>query len=241
MFEAGDGDIQFHDRHTRLKAPYLTSQAIFSDIPGFESLVLYLPLWHPNLDGASFLSRDQNHYLCTVTGAVWGVTGRTFDIIDDLISAGDVCKFEGVLSFTIFAWVKRGTTANTIIAKGSAADQYWLFCETNIVKFDRWIGGVLKSRTESTITLILDQWYLVCVVYDGTKASIYMSGALDKIGAADANSIGASTNPFRVGNRSDVTTSPWGGTIGDVLVYNRALTASEIQGIYQQTKWRYGL
>ncbi len=34
VFEAGDGDIQFHDRHTRLKAPYVTSSATFSDTPG---------------------------------------------------------------------------------------------------------------------------------------------------------------------------------------------------------------
>ncbi len=33
IFEAGDGDVQFHDRHTRLKAPYITSQAIFADAP----------------------------------------------------------------------------------------------------------------------------------------------------------------------------------------------------------------
>lgn len=34
MFVAGDGDVQFHDRHARLKSPYTTSQATFGDDGG---------------------------------------------------------------------------------------------------------------------------------------------------------------------------------------------------------------
>lgn len=34
LFIAGDGDVQFHDRHARLKSPYTTSQAIFGDDAG---------------------------------------------------------------------------------------------------------------------------------------------------------------------------------------------------------------
>lgn len=34
MFPAPDGDVQFQDRHARLKAPYITSQAIFGDDSG---------------------------------------------------------------------------------------------------------------------------------------------------------------------------------------------------------------
>lgn len=34
LFVAGDGDVQFHDRHARLKSPYTTSQATFGDDAG---------------------------------------------------------------------------------------------------------------------------------------------------------------------------------------------------------------
>jgi len=34
LFIAGDGDVKFHDRHTRLKSPYTTSQATFGDDTG---------------------------------------------------------------------------------------------------------------------------------------------------------------------------------------------------------------
>jgi len=34
FFMAGDGDVQFQDRHARLKSPYTTSQAIFGDDSG---------------------------------------------------------------------------------------------------------------------------------------------------------------------------------------------------------------
>lgn len=34
VFIAPDGDVQFHDRHMRLRAPYTTSQATFGDDPG---------------------------------------------------------------------------------------------------------------------------------------------------------------------------------------------------------------
>ena len=34
VFIAGDGDVQFQDRHARLKSPFTTSQATFGDDPG---------------------------------------------------------------------------------------------------------------------------------------------------------------------------------------------------------------
>src|SRR3972149_6505876 len=50
------------------------------------SCVLYLPLYE--LDGASFASRDAYGHLCTVTGATWGLQGRTFNGTSDWINCG---------------------------------------------------------------------------------------------------------------------------------------------------------
>lgn len=43
MFVAPDADVQFHDRHARLKSPFTTSQATFGDDPGEKEYTLLQP------------------------------------------------------------------------------------------------------------------------------------------------------------------------------------------------------
>jgi len=247
VFEAGDGDVQFHDRHTRLKSPYTTSQAIFSDIPGFEDLVLYLPLWHPNLNGSSFLSRDQNHHSCTVTGATWGVTGRTFDGTDDYIVLPNACFLPGTGDFTLEFWFKvPDTSAGTqvIFDSGSGVEfgNVFLAFDTNgkiIFEINDSSGAIALTSTTAWDD---DAWHhCVLSATRSANAVLYVAGVSDGTLDISGDLLTISNAQLRrIGTRLD-SALDLTGIIGEFRVYHRALSAGEIQHNYLTNKWRFGL
>lgn len=84
----------------------------------------------------------------------------------------------------------------------------------------------------STGTVPLNQWSYVAATYDMQNVKIYINGALDST-IAHTNPIGVGTSPVDIG-RSIGGYSYFNGTIDEVKVWNRALTASEIQSEYGQ-------
>ena len=70
--------------------------------------------------------------------------------------------------------------------------------------------------------------------YDGTQVSIYVNGKLEG-STAVTGAIGASSNDLNIGsdpsNLQD-TGRYWNGMIDEVEIFNRALSATEIQAIY---------
>jgi hypothetical protein len=76
------------------------------------------------------------------------------------------------------------------------------------------------------------QWHHVAATYDGTNQSLYVDGTLDTTGP-DSGLIAQTSDPLCLGN----TANSYGNCVLDGLVdqpsiYNRALTAAEIQAIY---------
>jgi hypothetical protein len=75
--------------------------------------------------------------------------------------------------------------------------------------------------------LPLHTWYHVAATYDGTAMRLYLNGVevgmVDKSGALDVNS----AVPVNIGRNPDGS-NHMHGSLDDVRIYNRALTASEI-------------
>lgn len=204
------------------------------------SLVLYLPLYQ--LDGASFTSKDAYGHLCTVTGTLWTPNGRSFDGIDDYISS------PYVQAYTLGAWVKQdGTPTETgriiVIPKSTAVwNSPWLELAlgkqpTGEFFADCNVGAVYKSAV-STETFATNTWYYVATTYDKSNLILSVNGIQKAITAA-AGDITRYTQIVLIGSRSPAPANPWKGTIGEVFIYNRALTPLEIQHNYIATRWRY--
>ncbi|MDE1944267.1 MAG: LamG domain-containing protein, partial [Patescibacteria group bacterium] len=90
------------------------------------------------------------------------------------------------------------------------------------------IGNTLDIQTSAAL-LKNTTWSLLIATYDGTNVRLYQNGSLlsttvASAVASDATALalGADTGDGRYFN----------GTIDDVRVYNRALSASEIQALY---------
>jgi len=86
-------------------------------------------------------------------------------------------------------------------------------------------------------TLESNIWYHVVFVWDGTTEYFYLNGALDKslVPPLDYQPFNLVT-PFTIGNWYPGTGNPFAGLIDDVRIYNRALSATEIQALYKTTE-----
>ena len=207
------------------------------------SLVLYLPLY--KLGGASFLSRDKHGHLCSVTGAIWTPRGRSFDGSDDLIDCGAGTSLDITNTITLEAWVKLSSTPaghHSVIGKWKVATDercYWLDMDkgANNWRFD--VSHEGSDYVSVTGSAPATDWIHLVGTFDGTDAKIYEGGAWVNManGPGVINSVAA--NHVWVGASGDVPDRFFPGLIGEVRIYNRALTPLEIQHNYLATKWRY--
>ncbi len=207
-----------------------------TDPKGFifdPSLVLYLPLW--KLDRASFMSRDAYGHLCTVTGAVWRLSGRYFDGTDDKIECGN----QGITgNFTVEAWIKM--TSATVDAwqafYSAVGTEIWLGTNPNSDTVRLHIGGA-NDWTDCTFDLGT-AWHHVVGTWNGTTGLI----TIDNVDQ-DMTPSGTPNNPTAgdaaIGVESVSDGNDLDGYVGEVRVYNRALASLEIQHNYLATKWRY--
>ena len=91
------------------------------------------------------------------------------------------------------------------------------------------------------------QWYNIAVTYDGsvTTCTIYVNGSQDgqitnafsSLYSSVAN--GVTTPNINIGTRSGANYT--NGSYGNVFVYSRALSASEVLQNYNAQKGRFGL
>ncbi len=203
------------------------------------SLVLYLPLYE--LDGATIASRDAYGHLCTVTGASWRPNGRYFDGVDDKIDCGlaDSLKIQ---NGTILLWVKPTQTGafqrviNT--CPGNARNGYSLGINTNGT-LQGIVGDAAGYNSVNGLTDIDDSiWSLAGFRFDATDIRVFVDGVEDDASPTARTKTITWVNNLFIGTTPDLSLD-YTGTIGEVLIYNRALTPLEIQHIYLATKERY--
>lgn len=80
----------------------------------------------------------------------------------------------------------------------------------------------------------ISQWILITAVYDGSKIYLYKNGV--KIGEKPKTGIVSLTSKISaIGSTSGTIEEFFDGQIDDVMIYNRALTSSEVGQIYSIT------
>ena len=157
-----------------------------------------------------------------------------FDGTNDNVSIGTNGFSFGSSPGTLSAWAKTRdrTSTGTIVSYGNSTTNQARFLGVGQNNF--YFSGYGSSITASGVSD--DTWFNLVGVYDGTNASMYVNGAL----VAGPTARSWNTTASNAGIGKNVNNSEyWKGDVAQVQIYNRALSAAEIQQNYNAFKGRY--
>ena len=172
----------------------------------------------------------------SIAGATWSAAGRnggalSFDGVNDMVTVADSASLD-VTRITMMAWVRPTTLSGwrTAMLKeaGSNGLAYGLYAHDNAPRPASYIntGGPDRSA-DGTTALAVNTWSHLATSYDGATLRLYVNGA--EVGSrAVTGNISASGDPLRIGG-NQIWGEWFAGLIDDLRIYNRALTATEIQ------------
>ena len=214
-----------------------------------NGLVLYAPLWHPQLNVSPFSAwniADGGVHSCTVTGATWGIQGRDFNGTTDFISIPDNAALDTLGSFSNGIWFKLDTLAvnQCLMSKETGTRQQiqlYFRTATKDIYSELWDGtnvSLAISLANSIDTV--GKWYQVWGVLNKTvDLRLFINGAANGTPVTDITGSIINTAALQIGKRTVGGAIYLDGVVGEALILNRALTAAEILHNYQITKWRY--
>lgn len=167
------------------------------------------------------------------------LTGSLFlDGSGQHLELGHTPEFKSDQPFTCSAWIKPVGPSGGIITKINEPNDFRGIDFTNhqgileVHLVDKWPVNAIKVTPKNT-RLKTDQWQHVLFTYDGSKkavgVNIYIDGMKTetKVFFDTLSGDFSTTDPWRIGRRK--VSSFYKGSIDDVRIYNRVLTASEIQ------------
>jgi hypothetical protein len=163
-----------------------------------------------------------------------------FDGVDDYVSIPNSSVFT-VSEVTIAAWfISKKNVDNYITTKGLNS---WYVgigpAGQTSAKLSLFIEGTAGGWLQSNTTINQNQWYYGVCTFKSNTSSIYINGVLDT-SATRTGTMSSGTDTVRIGYRSD-NLSYFLGNMTSFLLYNRALTASEVLQNYSAQKSRFGL
>ena len=173
-----------------------------------------------------------------ISGATWTAAGRnggalSFDGVDDLVTVADAGSLDLTTGMTLEAWVRptAGGSWRTVVTKEQVGNLvYGLFSSSDsgqpsgIVSIG---SSPIQDIVRGTSALGLSSWTHLATTYDGAVLRLFVNGT--QVGSA--NVTGAypnSAGPLQIGGNR-VWPEWFQGQIDDLRVYNRALSAAELQ------------
>jgi hypothetical protein len=200
-----------------------------------DNMIGFISHWKFD-EGSETIAHDSvgnNHG--TVYGAVW-TTGKidgalSFDGIDDYVDCGSgPSNYDNI---TVSAWMKTSTEGILVSNRYSSYSfgTWYTLSSMDIAVGDNSQGGyrLLPFNT----TTLDGNWHHVAYTKNGTSHAIYVDGLLDLSFTSNADI--SWNNPTFIGRRWTKSSSVgwFNGIIDDVRIYDRALSAEEVQQLYQ--------
>jgi len=213
----------------------------------------------PELDGVLCLSGlpgggskiyDRSSYgnHGTITGATWvrtsgGLWCLSFDGTDDSVSVIDHASLDITGAFTLEAWVlfnTSGSITEMIFDKYyNSAYDLALYSTGNFI-FRAKPGGVLKEVYED-FSVANDTFYHMVGTYDGANMKGFVNGSQLGSGVAATGALATNNNNLILGRNYSLAGNPLDGKIALARIYNRALSALEIQSHFNREKHLFGV
>jgi glucose/arabinose dehydrogenase len=185
--------------------------------------------------GTTLADVSGNGNTATITGATWSGAGRfggalSFDGVNDWATVADAAPLDLTAGMTLEAWVRPSSVASwqTVLLKeqpGNLVYALYGSTDTNRPSGHVNVGGDLDTRGPATLPA--NAWTHLAATYDGATLRLYVNGTQASSRAVPGSMV-ASTGALRIGGNS-----VWGewfaGLIDEIRIYNRALSATEVQ------------
>ncbi|HEY4493342.1 MAG TPA: LamG domain-containing protein [Candidatus Paceibacterota bacterium] len=201
-----------------------------------------------DISGTSATDRSGNNNTGTLTNGPLATVGKigqalNFDGSDDYVSIADNNSLDLTSAVTISLWFKAdGWTAayQGLVAKriGNSSN-YGLNVSSTGSAF-QWFfhDGDYQIVDINASTVSTGQWHHFVGTFSDTGdvvGSIYIDGTLKKTETFTARNLVANTNTLRIGESNNPASGPehFNGSVDDVRVYSRALSAAEITKLYK--------
>jgi glucose/arabinose dehydrogenase/PKD repeat protein len=227
-----DGGARQHDLTIPATATTLT--AYYRQVAGDSGLVAAFGFEEGA--GGSVLDGSGRGNGGTISGAVRTAAGRhgaalSFDGVNDWVTVADSASLDLTGGMTVSAWVKSDSAAKawqTVVMKEAAGSlSYALYASGDDPLAIGWWG---TSGLDVPVDRPLQAgvWTHLAVTGDGSAMRFYLDG-VQVSSRSLASLLSPSAGALRIGGNSVWSGEFFDGVIDDVRVYNRALSATEIQ------------
>jgi hypothetical protein len=229
--------------------------------PASKGLILHYRLWTPNGGTVAYdYSQQGNHGVLTGTTFTSKYPGLHMAGSDEYIETGSAFQSTFRASFSVGLWLDPddGRPAASKVPFGvlDAAQNNIVEClllNTGKLQFIYEANNNAGNVAETASAVFSDgaqnfPTHLLFVADSANGKSIYVNGALETLdGVKDGSVSGVtfteytSTDTLSFGAYSfnGAHDDELAGLFGDVMIFNRALSAADAKSLYETTRWRY--
>lgn len=170
-----------------------------------------------------------------------------FDSTDDYGTVSYNSNLDLINTVSLQTWVKYTTTSNTILIEKSNNNTHYQLQIFDSNQGTPGIAGQLvfmlqpneSNWVTSGVVTNDGNWHHVVGTYNRTSTTsiIYIDGVLTNTNSSITTGPTSNAQPLLIGSRSGV--GGFGGSIANILIYNRVLSASEVLQNYNAQKSRF--
>lgn len=205
-------------------------------------LAAHYKLWAGLTSAASVFDYSLNGNNGTITSAIPAYPGFSFDGTNDTITVTNPTPLDDTQSISVWVFSTEGAGSNyirTMVGRSATGNgSNTLSLHPNNQKFAFYeADGNAVVVSQAAITA--STWYHLVVTFDGTATVLYQNGLSHDTGTLDL------ADPFN--NNSNLTIGGgyanryFAGRIGEILLFSKTLSATEVRSIYEQSRWRYNI
>jgi len=165
--------------------------------------------------------------------------GINFDGVNDYVDAGNDASLNITNAITVGAWIYPlgwgQSNLGRIVSKGTASNGYSFHISatsSNLILSSFGQADAIASSASNSISL--NNWQHVVVSMIGGNASFFVNGVL--AGVDGISPFAVSSSNFEIGRLGYISARNFNGSIDEVRIYNRALSAEEILDQYNMKK-----
>lgn len=164
----------------------------------------------------------------------------SFDGSGDRVSASTISDLDtGKISVSVwFNSVSSTGARQSVVSIGeNSSTGAVLAADNNDGNIHFWIRDSAAGWVDVTYPVNFGEWLHVVGTYDGSVLSLYINGVLKNTKSLTGSML-TPTSDTSIGSRNSDDMHWFNGKIDDVRIYNRALNAEEIKGIYNATVFK---